>query len=69
MEEKLKYHYINRYYNHQWEIEGDLNDTIYDLYHKGNLELENLNCKFIIYEDEISVICKCPIFQTTLFRA
>ena len=52
MENQLKYHYINRYYNHEWQIEGSLNDTIYDIYRKGNLEFENLNCKFFIYDDE-----------------
>jgi hypothetical protein len=56
MEEKLQYHYINRYYDHQWEIEGDLNDTIYDLYNNGDLGAENLNCKFIIYQDNTTII-------------
>lgn len=56
MEEKLVYHYTNRYFDHGWEIEGNLNDTIYDLYKKGELEFENLNCKFIIYQDSNCVI-------------
>ena len=56
MEQKLKYHYIDRYYNNKWIIEGNLKDTIYDLFNNGDLGSENLNCKFIIYDDKLTVI-------------
>lgn len=52
MEDQIKYYYINRYYNHEWQNDGNLNDTIYDIYRKGDLGFENLNCKFFIYNDE-----------------